>query len=56
MSTLKQLHLFSLKNVHYTGFYIWKKIDSDKAAIRLVTSWATPESVVDQFIKDLKRL
>jgi len=38
------------------GFYIWKKIDSEKSAIRLVTSWATPESVVDQFITDLKRL
>jgi threonine aldolase len=35
------------------GFYIWKKMDADMSAIRLVTSWATPETMVDRFIADL---
>ena len=34
-------------------FYIWKKIDHESAAIRLVTSWATDGTVVQNFIKDL---
>jgi len=36
------------------GFYIWQKIDENNSAIRLVTSWATKENVVDQFIEDIK--
>src|SRR5690554_288960 len=35
-------------------FYDWKVIDADHTAIRLITSWATEESVIDQFIADLK--
>jgi threonine aldolase len=35
------------------AFYIWKKIDSGRSAVRLVTSWATPKTVVDSFIRDL---
>lgn len=38
------------------GFYIWQKIDSKYSAVRLVTSWATKEEMVDEFIKDLKKL
>ncbi|MEN5194651.1 threonine aldolase family protein [Sphingobacterium faecium] len=37
-------------------FYIWKEIDDDHAAIRLITSWATDEKNVDAFIADLKSL
>lgn len=37
-------------------FYVWKKVDEQRAAIRLVTSWATPESVIQQFITDLAQL
>lgn len=37
-------------------FYVWKKIDEERAAIRLVTSWATQEKVVDQFIKQIQGL
>jgi len=33
-------------------FHIWSTKD-DKAVIRLVTSWATPQDMVDAFIKDL---
>lgn len=37
-------------------FYIWKDIDKDNAAIRLITSWNTDEDKVDEFISDLKKL
>lgn len=37
------------------GFYIWEHINEDEAAIRMVTSWATPEVKVDAFIADLDR-
>lgn len=33
-------------------FYIWKEIDKNSSAIRLITSWATTEETVVQFIKD----
>ncbi|PAD26682.1 threonine aldolase [Niallia circulans] len=35
-------------------FNIWKKIDKEHSAIRLVTSWATREEEVEQFINELK--
>ncbi len=35
-------------------FYIWHKVDNNKACIRLVTSWATKEEAVDSFLQDLK--
>jgi threonine aldolase len=35
------------------SFYIWKKIDKNHSVIRLVTSWATNEKVIDNFISDL---
>lgn len=38
------------------AFYIWSKADSDHSSIRLVTSWATKEEAVDNFIADLKKL
>lgn len=34
-------------------FYEWAVIDENKSAIRLITSWATDESKVDEFINDL---
>ncbi len=37
------------------GFYVWSKIDKDNSAIRLVTSWATPEEKVEEFLTDLKK-
>lgn len=33
------------------GFYIWRKTDDQHAIIRLVTSWATPESAVERFVE-----
>lgn len=35
------------------SFYVWAKIDDDNSVIRLVTSWATQEEIVDKFISDL---
>ena len=34
-------------------FYIWQKLSEEKVVIRLVSSWATQESWVNQFITDL---
>ncbi|MGC8779290.1 MAG: threonine aldolase family protein [Anaerolineae bacterium] len=36
------------------GFYVWSKVDADHAAIRLVTSWATEEERVDEFLADVR--
>lgn len=36
-------------------FYVWKEIDENNAAIRLITSWATEEKVVDAFVGDVKK-
>jgi len=36
------------------SFYIWEKVDDNNSAIRLVTSWATQEIKVWDFIEDLK--
>jgi len=36
-------------------FYPWQKIDNNSTAIRLVTSWATKEEAVDEFLKDLQK-
>lgn len=38
------------------SFYIWQKIDEENSAIRLVTSWATREEKVLEFIDDLRNL
>ncbi len=36
------------------SFHIWEKIDANRSAIRLVTSWATKEDAVSAFIEDMK--
>lgn len=35
-------------------FYPWRKVDNDHTSIRLVTSWATDEKAVDEFIEYLQ--
>lgn len=35
------------------GFHEWGRIDATSSAVRLVTSWATPESRVDDFLVGL---
>jgi len=37
------------------NFHDWQNLD-DKLAVRLVTSWSTPENMIDEFISDLNRL
>ncbi len=36
-------------------FYIWQKIDSSHSAVRLVTSWHTPDEQVERFISEVKK-
>ena len=38
------------------SFYVWEKIDENNSAIRLVTSWATKENAVLEFIDDMKKM
>lgn len=37
-------------------FYIWKKMDENTSAIRLVTSWSTREESVNEFLTDLEKI
>lgn len=37
-------------------FYVWKKIDDDFSAIRIITSWATNDDVVEGFINEIRIL
>lgn len=41
---------------HDYGFYVWSKIDGQKSAVRLVTSWATPQKEVENFLSELRKL
>lgn len=36
-------------------FYIWKKIDESRSAIRIITSWNTPDKAVNDFIETFKQ-
>ena len=35
------------------SFYVWKKCDATHSALRLVTSWATPLEMIDEFVSAL---
>lgn len=37
------------------GFYVWSKAGGGQSAVRLVTSWATPEEKVAEFLSDVAR-
>lgn len=37
------------------SFYVWSKVDENCSSVRLVTSWATPESAVFSFIEDARQ-
>ena len=37
-------------------FYVWKKIDEEKSAVRLITSWTTTNDIVADFINEIKKL
>ncbi len=47
--------MISLLQKEYS-FLVWSIVDNDHSAIRLITSWATPESMVDEFITDLRKI
>jgi threonine aldolase len=36
-------------------FYVWKKIDENFSAVRLITSWNTDDESVESFIEIIKR-
>jgi threonine aldolase len=36
------------------AFYVWKEIDESRAAVRLITSWATDQKSVHEIIEDIK--
>ncbi|KMQ65136.1 amino acid lyase [Chryseobacterium angstadtii] len=36
-------------------FYVWKKIDEQSSAIRLITSWNTGDEAVERFIEIIKK-
>lgn len=38
------------------GFLVWNIIDSERSCVRLITSWATPENMVDKFVEDLSKI
>ena len=37
-------------------FYVWKKVDENHSAIRLITSWSTQEREVEALIQDFQEL
>ncbi|SHJ95090.1 L-threonine aldolase [Clostridium cavendishii DSM 21758] len=37
------------------SFYTWKKIDDNSSAIRLITSWATKEEKIHEFLSEIKK-
>lgn len=37
-------------------FYQWKKLENDKTAIRVITSWATNEEAVEKFAEEIRKL
>lgn len=46
-----------IQKLHQQYYFLeWKQIDAQNTAIRLVTSWATQQSDVDQFIEAVKNL
>ncbi len=37
-------------------FYVWKKLSEEKSAVRLITSWATSNEMIEKFITEIKNL
>lgn len=37
-------------------FYIWKKINEQQSAIRIITSWATTHEITELFVKEIEEL
>ena len=58
--TNQQFFIFPNEKIEKLGqkyrYEFWEKIDDKSSAIRFVTSWATREEDVKEFIEDLKTL
>jgi len=50
--TQKQIDLLSLE----FEFYSWQKVDKDRIAVRIITSWATKSQDTVQFIKRIQNI
>ncbi len=37
-------------------FYVWRKINAQKSAVRIITSWATETEVVERFCEEILKL
>lgn len=37
-------------------FYVWEKINENQSAIRLITSWATSDEVIDFFLSEIEKI
>ncbi len=52
--------LFSDEIIHELSkeceFYVWKKMTDNQSAVRLITSWATPQQEVDALVSLLRKL
>jgi len=51
---LEDPHIARLRQSY--DFHTWARVDATHAAIRLVTSWATPSDAVDRFLADFRSL
>ncbi len=51
---LKNSHILTLQEQF--DFYVWKKIDDHHSAVRIITSWATPDEHIAKFIQVLNQL
>lgn len=40
---------------HQFDFYVWQKVDEEYSAIRLITSWCTPDEAVEEFIRQIRK-
>ena len=49
---LDDVHIARLRRTY--DFHTWARVDASHAAIRLVTSWATPPETVDRFLADFR--
>jgi threonine aldolase len=36
------------------GFHVWERLDAQHSVVRLVTSWATEEGAVSEFLTTLR--
>ena len=50
--TQRQIKLLSIN----FEFYVWKELDEDNSAVRLITSWATSNEIIDKCITEIKNL